>query len=237
MLIFFKTQIQKCLGLDYYFIRFIPPLTWSVKKQMRLSKIGLYRLQKQSRQKKYDSFVKFLRPVQSDKVLDLGGGPGNYFESLYPWPDNVVVLDIDMRELRKLSKGVPTIGDAMALPFADYAFDIVFSNAVIEHVGNFNCQKLFASEVRRVGGAYFVTTPWKGFPLELHYKLPLYQFVPKKLQRQLSKHFELGWYNRGQWEDINLLWHHQLRDLFPDSVIIKQRVSVWPETLIAYRAK
>lgn len=203
---------------------------------MQLAKPKIYKLQQKSRLRKFDSFFCLLKPVSSHKVLDIGGGDGNYFEALYPWPENIIVLDINVRGLQKLSNGIPTVGNALALPFADNTFDIVFSNAVIEHVGDLNCQKLFANELRRVARAHFVTTPWKGFPLELHYKLPLYQFVPKQLQRRLSKQFAIGWYKRGQWSDINLLWHYQFRELFPDSVVIKQSISLWPETLIAYKS-
>lgn len=204
---------------------------------MRLGTRKFFRLQQLSRQKKFDSFINLLRPERTDKVLDLGGGPGNYFEKMYPWPDNIVVLDIRFGNLQKIKTGIPTNGNALALPFADNTFDIVFSNAVIEHVGDFRHQQLFAGEVCRVGRAHFVTTPWKGFPVELHFKLPLFQFVPKPLQRRLSSHLSLGWIRKGGWEDINLLWHKQLRKLFPDSITYKQRVTVWPETLIAYKHK
>ena len=71
--------------------------------------------------------------------------------------------------------------------------------------------------------------------MELHYRLPLYQFVPKRVQRLLSRHCAIGYYAKGQWEDINLLWRHQFARLFPDACVIMQRVTVWPETMIAYK--
>jgi hypothetical protein len=156
---------------------------------------------------------------------------------LYLWPERIVVLDIDFGSLQRLSQCTPVCGNGIRLPFEDEAFDIVWSNAVIEHVGGFEAQGQFAAEIRRVGRGYFVTTPWKGFPVELHYKLPLYQFVPKPVQRWISNHVALGWCEPGQWADINLLWQHQLQSLFPDARVVKQRITLWPEILIAYSTR
>ena len=47
-------------------------------------------------------------------------------------------------------------GDACALPFADQAFDVVFSNAVIEHVGDVERQRRFVAEALRVGRRVFI---------------------------------------------------------------------------------
>lgn len=53
-------------------------------------------------------------------------------------------------------------------PFAENEFDWVFSNAVIEHVGNRQDQLIFINEMLRVGKQVFFTTPNKGFPIESH---------------------------------------------------------------------
>jgi|SoiMethySBSTD1v2_1073268.scaffolds.fasta_scaffold66563_2 SAM-dependent methyltransferase len=193
-----------------------------------------FRLQHQSRQRKFALFMKLLQPTARDLVLDCGGGDSSYFEALYPWPERIVVLDIALANLRQPGASTPVCGNGLRLPFHNHTFDIVWSNAVIEHVGDLNRQRQFASEIRRVGRAYFITTPWKGFPIELHYKLPLYQFVPKATQRYLSRRYAIGWYPKGQWEDINLLWQRQLQMLFPNARVFKHQITPWPETLIAY---
>lgn len=53
-------------------------------------------------------------------------------------------------------------------PFRDKAFDWVFSNAVIEHVGDEPAQQRFLDEMLRVARRVFFTTPSKGFPIETH---------------------------------------------------------------------
>jgi hypothetical protein len=58
-------------------------------------------------------------------------------------------------------------------PFRDREFDWVFSNAVIEHVGDGSAQRLFLDEMVRVGRNVFFTTPNLGFPIETHTCVPL----------------------------------------------------------------
>jgi SAM-dependent methyltransferase len=53
-------------------------------------------------------------------------------------------------------------------PFEDNEFDWVFSNAVIEHVGDDDAQLQFVNEMTRVGKNVFFTTPNKYFPVESH---------------------------------------------------------------------
>ncbi len=53
-------------------------------------------------------------------------------------------------------------------PFEDNEFDWVFSNAVIEHVGDDEAQLFFINEMLRVAKNVFFTTPNKYFPIETH---------------------------------------------------------------------
>ena len=53
-------------------------------------------------------------------------------------------------------------------PFKDNEFDWVFSNAVIEHVGDDGAQVHFVNEMIRVARNVYFTTPYKYFPVESH---------------------------------------------------------------------
>jgi ubiquinone/menaquinone biosynthesis C-methylase UbiE len=204
---------------------------WSVIENFR----------QKSREKKYQLFIDQLNPNPHDFILNVGAGNGLFLEDLYEQKDRIIALDIEIIALQELKANYPDviclIADATALPFKDRAMKIVFSNAVIEHVGSIKMQQKYADEINRVGGKYFVTTPNKYFPFEFHYALPCYQFIPKSIQKWLFKTFKIGlWYAKNTWEEINLLSYRQLKRLFPGSKITKQRITFYPETLICYKA-
>ncbi len=76
----------------------------------------------------------------------------------------VVACDVDHEEVPwKFVRA-----DGRRLPFRDNAFDLVFSNAVVEHVGEAREQEEFVGEHGRVGMAWAMTTPNRWFPLEPH---------------------------------------------------------------------
>jgi len=58
--------------------------------------------------------------------------------------------------------------DGRKLPFAAGSFDLVISNAVIEHVGEEEDQYNFIAEHARVGKHWIATTPNRFFPVESH---------------------------------------------------------------------
>ena len=86
---------------------------------------------------------------------------------------------------------------------------------------------------RGVGKSWFITTPNYWFPLEVHYLLPFFQFLPGGVQRiysRISPNAAL----KGNLIDLALLSARDLRRFFPASEIAKMRVTFWPETLVAY---
>ena len=64
------------------------------------------------------------------------------------------------------------VADGCCLPFGDKSFDIVFSNAVIEHLAAED-QKRMAKEISRVGRSWFVTTP------NFWYREPVAKLAPR----------------------------------------------------------
>jgi SAM-dependent methyltransferase len=69
--------------------------------------------------------------------------------------------------------------DGLSLPFADKTFDLVISNAVIEHVGGAAEQAAFIAEHQRVGRAFIVTTPNRWFPIESHTRTIVRHWSPR----------------------------------------------------------
>jgi len=119
--------------------------------------------------------------------------------------------------------------DGCRLPFRDQSVDIVFSNAVIEHLEP-EMQRKMAEEIMRVGRSWFVTTPNFWYPIELHNLLPFLHFLP--LRARLFVQRKLRTWPED--EPINLLSARELGILFPGSTVRKVRVTFYPETLIVY---
>jgi hypothetical protein len=79
-------------------------------------------------------------------------------------------------------------GDGRCLPFRDRAFDLVMSNAVVEHVGGRDDAARFVEESRRVARfAAIHTTPNRWFPIETHTKLPFVQWLPRAWHSRLLR--------------------------------------------------
>ncbi|MEO7648000.1 MAG: methyltransferase type 11, partial [Gemmatimonadaceae bacterium] len=124
----------------------------------------------------------------------------------------------------------------------DAEFDVVFSNSVIEHLGNFAAQMRMANEVRRVGKRYFIQTPNLFFPLEPHFLVPGFQFFPLGLRAWMVSSFDVGWYRRipdlhqarAEVESVRLLSRTDLRRLFPEARIYKERFAGIVKSFVAY---
>ena len=181
-----------------------------------------------SRRHKLRLFLEELQPTPETTVLDVGAdelafGEGggcrtlNFFEELYPWPERITALGLqDGTAFRARHPRVRYVqGDALALPFEDGAFDVVFSNAVIEHVGDRERQRRFVSEALRVGRSVFVTTPNRLFPLEVHTRLPLVHWLPGHTAQRVYE--RLG---REAGRDLHLLSRRAFASLFPGRVRI-----------------
>lgn len=194
-----------------------------------------------SRTKKFQLFESVFHPRPEERVLDIGASGDVFlrytFEDVYPFPSRITAGGHSLGEVRSARQMYPqptyAVFDGCSLPFPDKSFDIVFSNAVIEHILGPSRQERFAQEVMRVGRSWFVTTPNYWYPFESHYHLPFIQFLPANLQRPYNRLFGTH-IPKGQTQELALLSARGLRTLFPTSRIARVRVTFWPETLVAY---
>jgi hypothetical protein len=213
-----------------------------------------YRLNLQSRAVKFNLFWDLLKPKRGDVVLNIGATPPHLGMALTghqqlaapeqpeqdPRWDNLTVFGVNIDQgnsisyatFHKRSDRIGFTGDACNLPFEDKAIDIVFSNAVLEHVPQ-KMQQAMAREIMRVGKKWFVTTPNYWFPYEMHHKLPFFQFLPARVQRYI----QLRYRTWPESEIISLLSARQMRRLFPVGNVETLRVTFWPETIVAYYAE
>jgi hypothetical protein len=191
--------------------------------------LPLGRLQRRLRERRMSELWTRLGLRPNDRVLDVGGLPFNW--SLLPGAPRLVMLNVALPE--GPAQGPPVswvVGDGRRLPFQDGTFDLVFSNAVIEHVGDFESQRRFAEECRRVGRGYYVQTPDRRFPVEVHLMRPFVHWMPRPVQERLLGRRK-AWFLR----EIRLLDRAEMGRLFEDAEIWHERVLGFSKSLIAVR--
>ena len=92
------------------------------------------------------------------------------------------------------------------------SFDIVHSNATLEHVGSYNNQIAFVKEASRISKNHvFIQTPNRFYPIDFHTNLPLVHWLPKKIHRKILKFIGLNFYSME--ENLNLLSESNLIDI------------------------
>jgi hypothetical protein len=177
------------------------------------------RVSMRSRKRKLQLFLELFEPGPETTVVDAGvtdapfggGSTDNFFEARYPWPEQIT--GVGHTELDRFASAFPSVravrADGRDLPFADGAFDLGFSNAVVEHVGGGReGQRRFVHELCRVARRVFVTTPNRFFPLEVHTLLPFVHWLPAGARERLIPFDDV----------LDLLGPKELAALFPYSV-------------------
>ena len=175
-----------------------------------LSKVS-HRFSKFNRQRKLRFILNFIDSNRISICLIVGAIPRkneNYWENI-----------VESGLLNRLGPGVTFSGldvdgglwpiwvqaDGRNLPFDDKSFDLVVSNAVIEHVGMEDDQRLFTAEHARVGKKWIITTPNRFFPIESHTQI-------------FFKHMARRWSNETV---TRLLSKGDLRTILPEEAKIR----------------
>jgi hypothetical protein len=196
------------------------------------------RISERSRARKLSLFLELMRPGPETAVVDVGvsdGGYGegpygthNFFELHYPWPSQITA--VSTQYLDRFAAAFPQVravrSDGRDLPFADGEFDIAFSNAVLEHVGQRDDQRAFVHELCRVGRRVFLTTPNRLFPIDVHTLLPLLHWLPREPRERAYRALR-----RDEGLGVELLGPRGLLQLFPKS--LRPRLARSGMTLIA----
>jgi hypothetical protein len=176
-------------------------------------------------------------------VLDLGGKPSF-------WTDAAILarpLEITCLNLRaepgshRLGEATVdvVVGDATDPPVDPTAYDLVFSNSVIEHVGGADAIGAFA-DVTRQGRQYFLQTPNRWFVVEPHFVLPFHFLLPRRLKAAI-----VMWWDRGprrrtyeealeRVDEIHLLTRRELELLFPGARIVVDRKWLLPKSFMVF---
>ena len=174
-----------------------------------------------ARDRIYEDLIRYCRPTRNDRILDVGvsdvvNDAANMLERKYPHHDRITAAGLG--DGVTFNAAYPKIAYRQIeanqpLPFADKAFDIAVSNAVVEHLGGVPYQVAFMRELTRVARRVFVTVPNRYFPIEHHTAIPLLHFW--------KTGFEVAckWLGKAEWADerrLILMSRARLASLSPE---------------------
>ncbi|NOX95695.1 MAG: methyltransferase domain-containing protein [Alphaproteobacteria bacterium] len=195
---------------------------------------------KKTRQRRMAQLEGLLNLRSGMKILDLGGQPDIW--DFVTEPLDITILNLPGIALEPPANSIHQFefmeGDACNVTaYDDKSFDAVFSNSVIEHVGDESKQRAFANEVRRLSEKYWVQTPSIWFPIEAHTGMPFWFLIPSSIRARCIS----SWGKKlPDWTEMvkgtTVLSKRQMRDYFPTSTFIVERKFYIPKSYIAYKA-
>jgi len=193
------------------------------------------------REKRFALFVETLSVKSSDRILDVGGAEYMWINTGFE--ERVTLLNLRFEKRNPMFSYICADACNMHM-IKDNEFDVVFSNSVIEHVGE-EMQGLFAKEVLRVGKKCWIQTPYKHFPIEPHFVFPFFQYFPKTIQNILAlnwpySHYRIeGMRKEEMLDDLNklkLLSIDDMKKIFDESQIIYEKYFGVIKSLIAVKS-
>lgn len=203
----------------------------------------------QFRQKRFELLKNGIEKlIQKDhfKILDIGGDI-QYWKNI-GWQHlackihllNLYESKVPENETHQFSSSV---GNGLSLEYKKGDVDLIFSNSVIEHVGSYENQQIFANEVRRVSDKYIIQTPSILFPLEPHSLIPLFQFLPHSIRAILIMTFNINYFPKAKTYKAAIIVSHstlmftykRFKQLFPDAEIQVERILGIPKSYTAIK--
>ncbi len=182
------------------------------------------------------------RPI---KILDIGGTEMYWRRMNFADEKDISITlcNLDNQPVSKKNFSFMQADATDLYMIKDKTFDVVFSNSVIEHLYTPENQQKMANEIRRVGKNYFVQTPNLYFPIEPHWRFPLFQFLPFNTRVYLTQHFNLGRFPKTENKqlaeervsEIILLSENQMKQLFPDGKCYEEKYLHLVKSITMYK--
>lgn len=200
-------------------------------------------LGQRNRQRRWAWLREEFPSIESMSVIDLGGTVEAWLRAPVR-PATVHVVNLEAQPKDTPDWLTAEQGDACALPASldGAAFDLVFSNSVIEHVGGHAQRVKFAAEVHRLAPRHWVQTPYRYFPVEPHWLFPGFQFLPVSARAEISRRWPLV-HTRSPSHaagvaaamSVELLSRTEMASYFPGSALRYERVAGVVKALIAVK--
>lgn len=182
------------------------------------------------------------RPV---RILDLGGTENFWLQMGYLNANDYQITIVNTEEIAVSAANLRFIqADVRDLSgISPDECDVIFSNSVIEHVGSNEDMRKMAEGIKSLNKRYLIQTPNYYFPVEPHFLFPCFQFLPRWAKLFMVMHFDMGWYSKCSNKEeankligsIHLLRISEVRKLFPDALIYKERFFGLVKSITAYR--
>ena len=210
---------------------------------------------KKYRRKRIQTFLDMIKDVYESKghvsILDIGG-TSTYWDLvddsfLHDFNVKITLLNLPSREsFQDTSHIVHRFGDATEALWETYMqsdFDLIHSNSVIEHVGDWKKMKQFALNITSFRGGYFVQTPNFWFPVEPHCLTLLFHWLPKPIRIFWVQKMALGHWPKASdvseavdiVESARLLDKYQFKFLFNDAELIREQILIFTKSFIAVK--
>jgi len=196
------------------------------------------------RKKRFQFFEEKIKKMEKPiTILDIGGTAGFWINESYHKRDDIMITVLNLRAEERRYPNIKVVeGDACDLSmYEDNAFDIAFSNSLIEHLYTKESQVKMANEAMRVGRYHFIQTPNRYFPIEPHFKFPFFQFLPKAIKVFLQTRTSLingvrydREYAENIVEEIRLLSRKEMQELFPKSSLYVERFLGLAKSFVFY---
>ncbi|OQY41412.1 MAG: hypothetical protein B6242_17470 [Anaerolineaceae bacterium 4572_78] len=186
----------------------------------------LYHVTESSRKIKAQKTLAVIKDAYAQKLLDclvleIGCQSGRISIPLAISGLDLVAIDIDISAIQKGNQQEKPnnlkfmVTNAERMTFQDETFDIVICSHIYEHVPY---PKIMMKEIYRVlkpNGLCYFAGGNRTKIIEPHHKLPFLSWLPKPFA-----HYYLRVSGKGNYYYENLLFHHQLKDLVKDFVIV-----------------
>jgi hypothetical protein len=195
-----------------------------------------------ARQRRWDELLRRMPDLARLRVLDLGGVAATWQRAPVR-PASVALLNIEPVPAEE-----PWIeswqGDACSPPAALLGrdFDLVYSNSLVEHLGGHARRQEFAAAVHRLADRHWIQTPYRYFPLEPHWLLPGFQFLPVNARIVLTQRLPVGHVRaadrRAALDEVSwieLVGLTEMRGYFPHSDLWREQSFGLTKSLVAVR--
>ncbi len=181
-------------------------------------------------------------PTKPHRIVDLGGTAEYWVNrGLAGSPDfDITLVNLSPQEesRRNIHFVMRDVGDLSFLE--DKAFDIAVCHSVIEHLYTGERQEELSRQIQRIAKAYWVQTPNYWFPVEPHFLLPLFQWLPEWIRIHILNRYgslRFGPYrdlamSRQAVKEIRLLARKDLEKLFPGAEITPERYLGWVKSWV-----